>query len=138
MGCLSRAVIGGSFKGLCKNNIMGMKLLFLRLKSVGFVAKMSYDRVFSVRWSRRLGRCLACCKLRSRQVAALPVAGGELKGCRRGMKFFGEMGRKYLEISEICCNFASLLGIKCARAGVNPLRIRCVVRSYGVNENINN
>ena len=65
-------------------------------------------------------------------------AGGELKGCRRGMKFFGEMGWKYLEISEICCNFASLLGIKCARAGVNLLWIRRVVCSYGVNENINN
>ena len=63
---------------------------------------------------------------------------GVVGGWRRVENFFGEIGWKYLEISEICCNFASLLGIKCARIIVNPLRIRCVARSYGVNENINN
>lgn len=62
---------------------------------------------------------------------------GVVRGWRRVENFFDEMGRKYLEISEICCNFASLLGIKCARIIANPLRVRCVARSYGVDENIN-
>lgn len=35
---------------------------------------------------------------------------GVVRGWRRVENFFDEMGRKYLEISEICCNFASLLG----------------------------